>query len=78
MGRGGRSTNPPRPMATPEPGQYEYIPGRGWFLTATSNGFPDVVELKSADSDKENDHGESEGNNMGRGASDPLLPRPMF
>jgi hypothetical protein len=35
---------------SPEPGQYEYIPGRGWFLTATSNGeLPDVVELKSAD-----------------------------
>jgi hypothetical protein len=35
---------------TPEPGQYEYIPGRGWFLTATSKGeLPDVVEFKSAD-----------------------------
>lgn len=33
--------------STPEPGQYEYIPGRGWFLIATlKSELPDFPEFK--------------------------------
>jgi len=38
--------------ATPEPGQYEYIPGRGWFLVAKlKSELPDLPEFKNAGSE---------------------------
>jgi hypothetical protein len=45
-----RSTRVTEYWSTPEPGQYEYIPGRGWFLVATlQSGSPNLVEFKTSE-----------------------------
>ena len=53
-----RTTKSERPTrvteywATPAPGQYEYIPGRGWYLIAKLKDLPaDLIELAGSEGD---------------------------
>lgn len=47
-----RSTRVTEYWTTPQPGQYEYVPGRGWFLIATLvSDLPDVTVFKTPDVD---------------------------